>query len=139
MVLFAFSSSTNAPVFVGTYLNHKNTPFPTLSSMVMAYQTRHEDMHAIITEYVPNLPVPGTAAGKKAVYQNVSLTAPGDGAQPPPVPPRWNQADIADALRRMSIGGGAGGAGTSDCDDVGIAFDPVYDDPAIGLVVFICV
>jgi hypothetical protein len=60
-------------VLLGTFLNHKNSPFPTLTAIVMAYQTRHDDMQTIITEYVPNTPLPALAKGKP-VYQNVTLS-----------------------------------------------------------------
>ncbi len=57
----------------GSFLNHKNSPFPTLTAIVMAYQTRHDDMQTIITEYIPNKPVAASAQGKP-VYQNVALS-----------------------------------------------------------------
>eukprot|EP00035_Acanthoeca_spectabilis_P022021 m.441544 g.441544 ORF g.441544 m.441544 type:complete len:393 (+) comp18673_c0_seq1:111-1289(+) len=105
------------------FKNTKGTTWATLSLMVTDYQSPHEDMQTIITEYIGNKPV-GTDESGAPSYMNVALVQ--DQARMLKEGNRWDMSDVKDAL--TEIGSSTGGAG----GDGDIAYDPIYDDTRFG-------
>jgi hypothetical protein len=85
----------------GGYKNTKGTTWPSLALMVNDYQSPHEDMQTIITEYISNKPVGVTDDGAPS-YMNVALVQ--DKARALQEGNKFDMKDIQAALTEIGSG-----------------------------------
>ena len=95
--------------------------------MVVGYQSPHEDMQTVITEFVSREQEgPGGAYMNVALVQEAAMTRAAEakgGGKP------WDQTAIKSALGEISE---LGGSGMATEEDGNIAYDPVYDEMQFG-------
>lgn len=108
------------------FKNTKNSEWPSISMMVTSYQSPHEDMQTIITEYVSNKPKDTPEGG--SMYENVALVA--ANAKKLMEGKRWETEDIQSAL--SEIGEISEVAPISEEAETDIAYDSIYDDVRFG-------
>lgn len=107
------------------FQNTKGTVWPTLGLMVISYQSPHEDMQTIITEYVAK-----DTAGPGNAYMNVALVQ--EAAAKAKQRAAWDTKEISSALGEIAeMGDPLAAVAQADGEDE-IAFDPVYDEVQFG-------
>lgn len=102
----------------GEFVNSNGTVFSSLSVMVVAYQSPHEDIKCVITEFIPNKPF--KSEDGVVTYENVALKSTSNSKC-------WDTSDIQEAIRDLEKGGGVG-----EVPIDAIEFDPIYDDVHFG-------
>eukprot|EP00039_Didymoeca_costata_P019414 m.337450 g.337450 ORF g.337450 m.337450 type:complete len:390 (-) comp18136_c0_seq1:104-1273(-) len=111
------------------FQNTKGTVWPSLSRMVAAYQSPHEDMQTIITEYVAR-----DTQGPGGAYMNVALVQEAARAKTAQKAAGtvWDNSEIQSALGEINDMGEPVAAVAQTDGDEEIAFDPVYDEVQFG-------
>jgi len=111
------------------YSNTKGSSFKSLSLMVSAYETRHEDMQTIITEYVAK-----DTSGGDSAYMNVSMVQEAAKLKMAATKRKgFDTTDIRSALSEIGDVGALGSIVESEAAGLDeIAYDSVYDEIQFG-------
>lgn len=112
------------------YKNTKGSVWQSLALMVTDYQSPHEDMQTIITEYVAQQPTSGDGP---PTYMNVALVAENARKKMDASKNVWNTSDIQDALNQIGNNASISEDISEDAEmSTDIAYDAIYDDVRFG-------